>query len=89
MTPRRIRRHHGHGACRKCGYRIARGGLDRCCVQCARASGILPPLPPDRAKYAVRKDVPKVWVPSEWQQPRPAIRKVIDGVEFAVVWDGA
>jgi hypothetical protein len=87
---KRIRAHHGHGACRVCGWRIARGGLDRCCVSCARQNGILPPFPPHYRKLAAAAQATQEQrIRPEWQQPRPPIPRVIEGREYLVMWDGS
>jgi hypothetical protein len=82
--------HDGHGACRVCGWRIARGGLDRCCMRCARAVGVLPPRPVSFKDADLAVPVhPSQRIPSHWQERRPAIPRVIEGREYLVMWDGS
>ncbi len=68
-----LRMRNGMYLCRVCQIRYARARMDDCCMQCA--------VPVD-AK-------PPEIVKPEWQQPRPPIPRVIEGVEYFVMWDGS
>lgn len=76
--------------CRICVEKLARPNLDKCCCGCARAIGLLPPLPraTDPRSLSYSPD-PVFRIAADLQRPRPAIPRVIDGVEFLIVWNGA
>lgn len=77
-------------ACKDCGVRYSqnRTGLCRTCLKAAGLFyGVLEVerrrLEEQRARDQRRK------VPLEELQPRPALVKVINGVEFEINWDGS
>lgn len=77
--------------CGRCGERwvqVSWAG-ERLCVTCARAAGYLEG--PARREYARHeRHAPDggAPVPAADLVPRPALVRVIGGVEFEVVWDG-
>ena len=76
----------GHYACKVCNVRRVRIGLQEHCIRCARETGILPPARfPQRDAW--RRPIGRQVNPKHLK-PRPSYARVVDGIEYEVVWSG-